>query len=85
MARSSTSGQGRPKGVPNKVTKTVREAFERAFAALQDTPANLAAWAEENPTEFYRLASKLIPAQINATADVALTIVCGVPDASEET
>ena len=25
MAKSSTSGQGRPKGVPNKLTKTVRE------------------------------------------------------------
>lgn len=67
MAKSSTSGQGRPKGVPNKVTRTVREAFERAFELLQDSDvASLVPWAEKNPTEFYRLASKLIPTQIDA-------------------
>lgn len=81
MARSSTSGQGRPKGVPNKVTKTVRETFERVFTQLQQSDtASLEVWAEGNPTEFYRLCSKLIPAQVEAKVDAHVTIATGVPE-----
>ena len=58
---------GRPKGVPNKLTKTVKDAFGEAFSKLQDDPnVNLATWGRENPREFYQLASKLIPTEINA-------------------
>lgn len=83
MAKSSTSGQGRPKGVPNKVTATVREAFERAFTLLQDDDeAKLEAWAKRNPTEFYKLSSKLIPADVNAhlTGGLQITVTTGVPN-----
>jgi hypothetical protein len=52
--------------VPNKVTRTVREAFERAFLMLQrNDVASLEHWAERNPTEFYKLAARLIPAEMN--------------------
>lgn len=58
---------GRPKGTPNKLTKTVKEAFEIAFQNLQEQPgARLADWAKDNPTDFYRIAAKLIPAELNA-------------------
>lgn len=81
MARSSTSGQGRPRGVPNKTTRTVREAFEHAFRLLQsDDRVNLRAWAERNPTDFYKLCGKLIPTEISGTSSVTLTVVTGVPD-----
>jgi UV DNA damage repair endonuclease len=57
---------GRPKGSPNKATKTVREHFAHAFNLLQESDtANLHQWAQSNPTEFYRLASKLIPMQVS--------------------
>jgi len=57
---------GRPKGSPNRVTRTVREAFERAFLRLQTSPrAALHEWAVRNPTEFYKLAARLIPAEMN--------------------
>lgn len=60
-------GPGRPKGLPNKLTKTVKEAFEVAFQELQDKPgAKLSDWAQSNPTDFYRIAAKLIPAELNA-------------------
>ena len=38
-----------------------------AFNELQgDENANLANWAKENTTEFYKLAAKLIPTSVNA-------------------
>jgi hypothetical protein len=59
--------KGKPKGATNKLTKSVKEAFEVAFNELQgDENANLATWAKQNTTEFYKLAAKLIPTSVNA-------------------
>ena len=59
--------KGKPKGATNKLTKSVKEAFEVAFNQLQDdTDANLAEWAKNNTTEFYKLAAKLIPTSVSA-------------------
>ena len=56
------AGMGRKKGVPNKITKSVRESFQAAFEELQrHKGVNLSDWGVRNPTEFYNLASKLIP------------------------
>jgi hypothetical protein len=67
MAIGKKSGGGSRKGKPNKLTKSVKEAFEIAFNELQsDKKANLATWAKENTTDFYRLAAKLIPTSLNA-------------------
>ena len=54
--------------MPNKLTRTIKEAFERAFHHLQGAkgPAQLEEWARANPTEFYRLAARLIPTEIKA-------------------
>lgn len=57
---------GRKPGAQNKLTLTVKQGFEIAFEQLQKGDNALERWAEKNPTEFYRLASKLIPSQINA-------------------
>lgn len=65
-----TPGPGRPKGSQNKLTKTVKEAFGEAFARLQEDPEaahNLIVWGMANPKEFYQLASKLIPTEVDAT------------------
>lgn len=67
MAYGKKSGGGSRKGRPNKLTKSVKEAFEIAFNELQgDENANLATWAKANTTEFYKLAAKLIPTSVNA-------------------
>lgn len=61
---------GRPKGAANKSTILVKTAFAEAFDELQKDPeVKLSAWGKENPTEFYKLASKLIPVQIDAAVN----------------
>lgn len=56
---------GRQKGVPNKITKTVRETVASVFNELQEDPKHcLKEFAKENPKEFYTIASKLIPTEI---------------------
>lgn len=77
---------GRVAGTPNKLTRTVRAAFEDAFNALQNDPENkLEAWAKTNPTEFYKLSSKLIPVDMAIQGNVVLNVITGVdsvlPDA----
>lgn len=65
-------GPGRPKGAVNKLTRTVRQAFEEAFDLLQADPAKpyaLAPWGMKNPDKFYLLAAKLIPVQVQAQVD----------------
>ena len=59
------NAKGRPKGIPNKLTQTVKDVFAQVFSELQEHPtANLKTWAESNESEFYKLASKMIPTQL---------------------
>ncbi len=61
------AGPGRPPGLQNKLTRTVKDAFGEAFSKLQDDPeVKLEVWGRDNPAQFYQLASKLIPTEINA-------------------
>ena len=61
---------GRKNGSINKLTKTVKEKVLEVFNELQDDKdANLLTWAKSEPTEFYKIAAKLIPADINAKVD----------------
>lgn len=62
---------GRPKGVPNKLSKSIRDSILEAFNELQiDKQYNILSWAKENTTEFYKIASKLIPVEVAANVDV---------------
>ena len=77
MAKGMKTG-GRQKGTPNRMTVAAKEAFQLAFDQMGG-PIGLATWVTENPTEFYKLYSKLIPVDTNVTADVAYHIATGVP------
>ena len=69
---------GRTAGQPNKLTSTVRESFESTFKEMQRNANNrssLKRWAEANPTEFYRLAARLIPADLNVSASVGFQVL----------
>jgi hypothetical protein len=67
----SGNSEGRPKGTPNKLTATVKDVFTTVFTELQsDSEVNLKAWGKDNPTEFYKLCSKLIPAAVEMKAEI---------------
>src|SRR5438045_2043798 len=58
---------GKPVGAVSKKPKMIKEWFYETFQALQEDetdPAHLSNWSKANPTEFYRLSSKLLPIQI---------------------
>jgi hypothetical protein len=65
---------GRQKGTPNKTTATMKQAIAAVYEKLQRDHAkaeenqedhgHFAKWANDNPTEFYRIAAKLLPLQI---------------------
>lgn len=56
---------GRQPGTPNKITRTVRETVLAAFQELQEDPkTKITEWAKREPTEFYKIASKLIPTEV---------------------
>jgi hypothetical protein len=78
---------GRPKGTPNKTTVRVKAALERAFEGIGGMEA-FVGWARENPTEFYRLWSKLLPMELKAdikhTGSITVIVETGVPRAPDE-
>lgn len=70
FAKGKSKTGGREKGVPNKITASVKEAIVNAFNELQNDPdANLIAWGKKNTTAFYMVASKVIPSEINHSLD----------------
>ena len=56
---------GRPKGAVIRVTASLKYAFEQVYLDLQentDRPyEHLLAWAEEHPSDFYKICARLIP------------------------
>ena len=64
---------GRLKGSQNKLTRTVKEVVLETFNELQhDSKVNLLSWAKDEPTEFYKIASKLIQTEVKA--EIGLTV-----------
>lgn len=63
--------KGKPKGATNLITRTVKETVLAAFNDLQNDPkANILNWGLDNPTEFYKIAAKLIPTEVNANVEI---------------
>lgn len=76
MARPKGSPKvgGRVAGTPNKATASMKAAIQTVYDRLQDEAAtgetgahaHFFGWAKDNETEFYKLAAKLIPVQLDA-------------------
>ncbi len=83
MAKFEKGNAGKPKGATNLLTRTVKERVLEVFNELQeDSEANLLSWAKTEPTEFYKIAAKLIPSDINAKIEGKIITV--VPPSKRE-
>ena len=69
---------GRKKGTPNKLSLTIKESVLEVFATLGGVDA-MADWARANPSEYYKIAARLIPTeqQITGAGGRALLIRVG--------
>lgn len=65
---------GRHSGTPNRLTGAFREAVLHVYNGLGGHAAFLA-WARENPTEYYRIAARLIPVELRSEEDRTVTII----------
>jgi len=75
MAKTSTSGQGRPKGVPNKATQDAR----MAIAQFVDNNAHrLEGWldqvAQENPEKAFQLFQSVVEYHVPKLARTESTV-----------
>ncbi len=68
MAKTRTSGQGRPKGIPNKQTKALKEMIMGALHAAdpEGGEAYLTKRAVDEPKAFLALLGRILPAEVRA-------------------
>ena len=76
---------GRKKGSENKITKAFKDILVDTIHALEDNSGKgedeartgLLAFAKENPKEFYRIASKLVPQEMigELTGEVTIKVI----------
>lgn len=69
---------GRQPGTPNQLTGAFREAVLHVYNGLGGHAAFLA-WARENQTDFYRIAARLIPAELRSEEDRTVTVIIEPP------
>jgi hypothetical protein len=72
MALGKKTG-GRQKGSVNKTTATVKAVLEEAFERLGGVDF-LSAWAADNPAEFLKIWSKLLPRDLTVECEHRLTL-----------
>src|SRR5215204_2522386 len=71
--RQRSKFAGRRAGTPNKYTSTMKEAVQTAYQGMGGHKA-FTEWAKENQTEFYRIASRLIPVEVHGTSDKTINV-----------
>lgn len=73
-------GAGRPKGVPNKLSASIKDAIKQAFDKVGG-PAYLIKIAETNPAVFCTLIGKLVPTELSTeeSGGITVNLVTGVP------
>jgi hypothetical protein len=78
---------GRKKGALNRTTVQMRHAISAVFQDLQEGHAgrgeypHFLDWAKENPTDFYRIAARQLPLQVETTSQaIGLVVFKGLND-----
>jgi hypothetical protein len=71
------AGPGRPKGLPNKVTASIKSAISEAFDKLGGVPS-LVRWGESNPDDFYALWGRLAPKEVEMSTPAGAALVIKV-------
>lgn len=73
----TNAGKGRKKGSVNKTTATMKAAIQSVYDQLQkdtgEEHGHFLSWATEQPTEFYKIASKLLPMQVEVDGEMRIT------------
>jgi hypothetical protein len=59
---------GRPAGVPNKLSGTVKDNVVQVFEDIGGL-SFMATWAKENPNQFFNIYAKLLPLQLQGNGD----------------
>jgi hypothetical protein len=62
---------GRPRGTPNKLPASTRQALEEAFQGLGGVPA-LIGVGKANPSAFYALWGRLTPTEVAHTGEIRM-------------
>lgn len=81
IVKPPKAGAGRPTGAKNKLGTTAKENIAAVFVRLGGT-AEMAKWARENQTEFYKLYAKLIPVEVSGEGGGPLILQLSNADAS---
>jgi hypothetical protein len=81
MRGGKRNGAGRRTGVPNKISGTVKENVIAVFEDIGGVGA-MSKWAKGNPSDFFRIYSRLLPTQIEGKVEggLILQIISKVPD-----
>jgi len=74
---------GRQVGTPNKVTSAFKDAIRFVYQDIGGHTA-FAEWAKENPTEFYRIAARLIPTEMASQGTNLNVIINRFPSQTED-
>lgn len=74
---------GKVKGSKHKVSEEVRQTILRAYVAIGGDKA-LAKWAQETPTEFFKIYSKLLPIESHLSGPGGDPIPVDVTEAKRE-
>lgn len=73
MAQGQKTG-GRQKGVPNRVTTEFKTAVRIVYESIGGHAA-FAQWAKANQGDFYKIAARLIPTEVNVREENRQTVI----------
>lgn len=81
----ASGNPGRPLGVQNKLSKTVRDTVLEVFNKLQGDPDHsLEKFAKDDHAEFYKIAAKLIPTELTGSIKHIINVTDKEDDESIE-